>query len=309
MSYGLSGAEKKPLFGGSSSSSSNPPQDGPNAFPGQESLGAVQQQHQQQGAPQRTGQCCDCFSKCSTNCARRLLDGLGALNGLLIIMVGVTTGIGWVHNCPTCGCSGSGTGTCANSCCYCVWTDVILPCYTVFLGGILFLAELRLPIVHRRCKDSCGFMFSLTWRALYLAFIGSFGFAIKCADYQWVGYGAGVYTLLNVMFSCWVMNKHPGFLTLTGHEEYAETSERALQVKNHTNFQDSSRGTAMNMHAGGTFGSSSGGGGGGGYAPPSGPASSHPFNAPDPYASSSNAAAEPVNEIFPEQSFDANPFA
>lgn len=88
MSYGLSGAEKKPLFGGSSSSSSNPPQDGPNAFPGQESLGAVQQQHQQQGAPQRTGQCCDCFSKCSTNCARRLLDGLGALNGLLIIMVG-----------------------------------------------------------------------------------------------------------------------------------------------------------------------------------------------------------------------------
>ena len=74
------------------------------------------------------------------------------------------TGFGWVNNCPECGCKGSGTGTCDNSCCYCVWTDVILPCYTVFLGGILLLAELRLPFIHSRCKDSCGFMFSLTWR-------------------------------------------------------------------------------------------------------------------------------------------------
>ena len=251
MSYSGS---SKPLFNSSSSSSSAFENGGPNG----PSADAVQQVQQLQLNPQQqsssTG-CCNCFTTGSTNCARRLLNGLGATNGVLIMLVGVVTGIGWVNNCPECGCAGSSTGTCANTCCYCVWTDVILPCYTVFLGGILTLAELRLPFIHSRCKDGCGFMFSLTWRVLYLAFIGSFGFAIKCQAFTWVGWGAGIFTCLNILFSCWMMNKHPGFLTLTGHEEYSETTERAMLVRGHSD----GGGSAMQG-----FVSNGGGGSGGG---------------------------------------------
>ena len=307
MSYG---SENKPLFGSSSSanSSSNHPIN--SSFPGQQAVRTVQNVGGQPPANLQTQTisrpCCDCFGRCSTNSIRRLLGGLGGLSAIFIIMVGVMTGFGWVNNCPECGCKGSGTGTCDNSCCYCVWTDVILPCYTVFLGGILLLAELRLPFIHSRCKDSCGFMFSLTWRAMYLVFIGSFGFAMKCQNYQWVGYGAGIFTFLNVAFSCWIMNTHKGFLTLTGHEDFSETTERSEQIQQNTYTEDFHRGTAMKRPVVG--GGGNGGGNGNGYAPPP----TQNFNAPDPYAATTTTQSS--NEIFPEANsdgngFDANPFA
>jgi hypothetical protein len=312
MSYGLSNnAEQKPLFGGASSSSSSTAtfeRGGPSsatAFPGQQALDNVQQLQ----SPASNSKCCCNF--CSVNTTRRLLHSLGALNGVIIIMVGVVTGIGWVHNCPSPGCAAAGTGFADTSCCYCVWTDVILPCYTTFLGGILAIAELRLPCCHRRCKDGCGFMFSLTWRCFYLLFIGSFGFAIKCSAYTWVGWGAGVFTVLNVVLSCWIMNAHPGFLTLTGHEEFSETTDRALGIQQASKYSDGARGNALTQPvANNTSGGGGGGGGGSGYAPPHESNNNHGFNAPDPYATSgATAAAAPVNPMFPEAQFDANPFA
>jgi hypothetical protein len=300
------GTEQKPLFDSSSPSSSTgafergPPSSSA-TFPGQESVQNVQTLQQQT----KQAGCCSCLFQCKTNSVRRCLSVLGALNGVVIAMVGVATGLGWTYKCPEVGCAGAGTVD--TSCCYCVWTDVILPCYTVFLGGILTLAELRLPFCHPRCKDGCGFMFSLTWRVLYLLFIGSFGFAIKCTDYKWVGYGAGVFTFLNCAFSCWMMNSHPGFLTLSGHEDFSATTERALNIRHTTSMIEDTRGSDMTYLRNSKSGEGSGGEG---YAPPP---NNNPFNTPDPYASSSSqqhsSSNEPVNPMFPEQSFDANPFA
>ena len=137
---------------------------------------------------------------------------------------------------------------------------------------------------------------------MYLVFIGSFGFAIKCKDYTWVGWGAGIFTFLNVAFSCWVMNNHAGFLTLTGHEDYSETTDRTQSIAATTNFENFSQGTAMKRPVVG--------GGGSDYAPPS-QQGNNPFgSAPDPYASPSVPQQPTNNGIFPEaNNFDANPFA
>ncbi len=241
----------------------------------------------------------DCCGSVSTNCARRLLAYAGVLNGAVIAAVGVAVGWGWVHVCsPDCGCDATSGGSgvaCDNSCCYCSITDVILPLYTCFLGGLLFLSELRVPFLHERCKDNCGFLFSLTLRVVYLVFVGTFGFAVKCTQYKWVGYGAGIFTFVNALLSCVVMNKHPGFLHLSGHESYAETADGAafgghkLLTAQQRASMDNAENGVRSRHGGqggggggsgfGTGGGGGGGGGGygggtggggygGGYAPP-----------------------------------------
>ena len=256
-----------------------------------------------------------------------MLAYLGVLNGAAVMMVGIATGLGWVHACPACndGCSGDIPVGCDTSCCYCHITDVIIPIYTCFLGGILVIAELRLPIVNACCKDNFGFMFSLTFRVLYLLFIGSFGFAIKCQRYKYyVGWAAGIFSFGNAFLSCLVMNKHPGFVHLSGHEAYAETADSAPFGGNKLTKKIDSVPVATIVES-----TPSGGGSGGnfgwgevsssGYSPPGQqpqpqeiPASA--FGSIDPHASSKatetarnggggGAAGGSARE------FDANPFA
>jgi len=100
-------------------------------------------------------------------------------------------------------------------------------------------------------------------------------------------------------------------LTLTGHEEFSETTDRALGIQQASKYSDGARGNALTQPvANNTSGGGGGGGGGSGYAPPHESNNNHGFNAPDPYATSgATAAAAPVNPMFPEAQFDANPFA
>ena len=278
----------------------------------------------------------DCCGSVSTNCARRMLAYLGVLNGAIIASVGFAVGWGWVHGCsPTCPCdatSGGSAVACDNSCCYCSPTDFILPLYTCFLGGLLFLSELRVPFLHERCKDNCGFLFSLTLRVVYLIFVGTFGFAIKCKQYQWVGWGAGIFTFVNAFLSCFVMNKHPGFLHLSGHESYAETADsavfggRKLMAAQQRANMDNEIGLRL-RHGGGQGGSGGGGGGSGGfgsggdYTPPT-QTPAEAFGAEDgsrdmpvaqavPEASAPNGGGDGDQNPFRSgnNAFDANPFA
>jgi hypothetical protein len=336
-SYGSS--ERVPLApsSSSSSSSSSSPSSNLNTFPGEgRSSGNDPNSIAVVGDGSTFKDNRDCCGSVSTNCARRMLAYVGALNGAAIMMVGIATGLGWVHACPECnnGCSPEPGAVCDTSCCYCSITDLIIPIYTCFLGGILVIAELRLPLINALCKDNFGFMFSLTFRVLYLLFIGSFGFAIKCQRYKYyVGWAAGIFSFGNAFLSCFVMNQHPGFIHLSGHETYAETADNAPFGGNKL---ASSRGldqapvatvAGARSNGGGGGGSGGGGGGGGGssggggwggnantvYAPPKQqqqtPASA--FGSTDPYAS----ASQPVKALPAQQEqgnpsgFDANPFA
>ena len=169
--------------------------------------------------PQKAS-CCSLVDMSYTG-VQRLQKFLGVINGLAIIGAGSATVLGWLHACPTCGCDSSACATTQedNSCCYCIITDAILPAYTIFFGAVLFFAELRLPGLHARCKNNFGFLFSLTFRVIFLLFVGSFGFAIKCDAYKWAGWGAAIFTMLNALFSCMLMNRHPVLLHLSGHED------------------------------------------------------------------------------------------
>lgn len=300
-SYGS--AERTPLAPSSSSSSSK--------FPGEQQEEARSSSVAIVGDGTTFKDQRDCLGTCSTNCARRLLAFMGVINGLGIVMVGVATGLGWVHECPECNdnCSGNVPVGCETSCCYCSITDLIIPIYTCFLGGILVIAELRLPRLDACCKNNFGFMFSLSFRVLYLMFIGSFGFAIKCQRYKYyVGWAAGIFSFGNAFLSCFVMNKHPGFIHLSGHETYAETADHAPFGGNKLAQKlDTPVATAQSVVESRGRGAADKNTS---YAPPVHETQASAFGSMDPYAGSKvKATSSGSGQPNQNSGFDANPFA
>ena len=96
---------------------------------------------------------------------------------------------------------------------------IFLPLYTVVAGLLLIIAEMRLNMCHERLSGNCGFLFSYNFRVLYILLSGTLCFSMECSQYVYVGYIAGSVSIMNAIFSCFMISNHPGMVQLTGHDD------------------------------------------------------------------------------------------
>ena len=88
-----------------------------------------------------------------------------------------------------------------------------------FAGLLLIIAEMRLNMCHERLSGNCGFLFSYNFRVLYILLSGTLCFSMECSQYVYVGYIAGSVSIMNAIFSCFMISNHPGMVQLTGHDD------------------------------------------------------------------------------------------
>lgn len=107
----------------------------------------------------------------------------------------------------------AGLGTCTAGC---GPATAILSFYTFLFGLMLFLFEARVGVSYETFfRKYFGFMFGYWGRFLFVLFLASMCISIINTnfDFWWVQVLVGLITLINALFNCFVIRKHPGFQT------------------------------------------------------------------------------------------------
>jgi hypothetical protein len=162
------------------------------------------------------GSICACCYKLPVDTVKFWFHVISIFNGLCIAFVGVMEvwafGLNWTADDASCN---------ATKCCL-KWQNfskIFLPLYTVIAGLLLVIAELRLNVFHERLSGNCGFLFSYNIRVLYILLAGTLCFSMECSQYLYVGYIAGSVSVINAVFSCFMISNHPQMVLLTGHDD------------------------------------------------------------------------------------------
>ena len=173
--------------------------------------------NQSQAQPSATdGTICGCCYKLPVDTVKFWFHFISIFNGLCIAFVGVMEvwafGLNWTEDDASCN---------ATKCClkWKSFSKIFLPLYTVVAGLLLIIAEMRLNMCHERLSGNCGFLFSYNFRVLYILLSGTLCFSMECSQYVYVGYIAGSVSIMNAIFSCFMISNHPGMVQLTGHDD------------------------------------------------------------------------------------------
>jgi hypothetical protein len=100
---------------------------------------------------------------------------------------------------------------------------IFLSFYLTCFGCLLCCFELRVGWIETRVRDSFGFLYSYSGRAVFLLFLAGFGFGLISQSAS-LGYAVGILTAINALFNMIIIYRH-GKLFEDPSAEYGGTAE------------------------------------------------------------------------------------